>query len=389
MRTDPPLLLFAASVLFVGCGGSSHADVHAASPAHVVTQKSGPPHLELTPTAAHRIGLKTTPVASALFAPARVVVPGSVVGRPGGRADLRAPIGGTLLAADLAFAPGTQVKAGQWIARLLPLVTPQRFVGIEARAAQDAAQARVEAAKANATRVAGLRKDGAMSARALEQAQADLTSAEAQLVAAKAQSKRLRKHALDADVVLPIRAPITGTIVSIGAPIGQLVDPGTPLVSIIDTEAPWVEARVFPGDVSRLDRETPARVRLLGAETWVPVSLAAQPELGVAGAPSVAVLLTPEPGTTTLVPGARVEVELPLKSAAAPLSVPASALFYDALGKPQVYVAIAEHTFVRKAVHIVREDGERVLLSNGPEVGEMVVVAGVPELIGAETGVGH
>ena len=71
------------------------------------------------------------------------------------------------------------------------------------------------------------------------------------------------------------------------------------------------------------------------------------------------------------------------------LAVPHSALIYDAEGEPWVYVSSASDTFLRKHVAIDFMDDDHIFLTTGVTAGENVVTVGVPELRGAEFGVGE
>jgi len=70
------------------------------------------------------------------------------------------------------------------------------------------------------------------------------------------------------------------------------------------------------------------------------------------------------------------------------LVVPYSTIIYDLTGGVWVYVNPAPLTYHREPVVVETIDGESVLLKDGPAVGTMVVTIGVPELYGADTGVG-
>lgn len=71
------------------------------------------------------------------------------------------------------------------------------------------------------------------------------------------------------------------------------------------------------------------------------------------------------------------------------LAVPHSAVIYDAEGESWVYVSSAPDTFLRKHVAIDFMDDDHIFLANGVTAGEDVVTVGVPELRGAEFGVGE
>ena len=62
---------------------------------------------------------------------------------------------------------------------------------------------------------------------------------------------------------------------------------------------------------------------------------------------------------------------------------------YDLAGKTWVYVSADPLTFVRGTVEIDTIKGDNVYLSAGPPAGTKVLVAGVPQVFGAEVKVGH
>jgi hypothetical protein len=68
------------------------------------------------------------------------------------------------------------------------------------------------------------------------------------------------------------------------------------------------------------------------------------------------------------------------------LEVPYSALWYDAKGNAFVYVVTAPLSYVRAAVTVDSVEGDKAVLSAGPDAGTEIVTVGVAELYGAETG---
>lgn len=68
--------------------------------------------------------------------------------------------------------------------------------------------------------------------------------------------------------------------------------------------------------------------------------------------------------------------------------VPYAAVVYDAQGETWAYEGVEDLTFVRHPIAVDHIDGDRAVLTEGPEAGSPVVTVGVAELWGVETGVG-
>jgi len=78
-------------------------------------------------------------------------------------------------------------------------------------------------------------------------------------------------------------------------------------------------------------------------------------------------------------------------AAASGTTVPYSAVVYSADGGAWVYTVTKPLTYVREKVTVANvggANGTEAFLSSGPAVGTTVVKTGVPELYGAELGVG-
>ena len=69
------------------------------------------------------------------------------------------------------------------------------------------------------------------------------------------------------------------------------------------------------------------------------------------------------------------------------LSVPYSAIYYDAKGNAFVYTVTGSLSYVRAPITVDYVEGDQAILSAGPSVGTEVVAVGVAELYGAETGI--
>jgi hypothetical protein len=69
--------------------------------------------------------------------------------------------------------------------------------------------------------------------------------------------------------------------------------------------------------------------------------------------------------------------------------VPYGALMYDTKGGAWTFTSPQPLLFVRQPVVVEKIEGDRVILSEGPPAGTIVVTVGAAELMGAEHGYGH
>ncbi len=76
-------------------------------------------------------------------------------------------------------------------------------------------------------------------------------------------------------------------------------------------------------------------------------------------------------------------------SAGAKLSIPYAAVLYDPSGETWTYTSPEELVFVRAPIDVIRIDGDRAVLSDGPPAGTEVVTVGAAELLGTEYEVGE
>jgi hypothetical protein len=69
-------------------------------------------------------------------------------------------------------------------------------------------------------------------------------------------------------------------------------------------------------------------------------------------------------------------------------AIPAAAVLYDVNGAAWVYTNLSGHVYQRAPITVVSIKGDTATVSSGPAAGTQVVIVGVAELFGTETGVG-
>src|SRR5688500_312188 len=69
--------------------------------------------------------------------------------------------------------------------------------------------------------------------------------------------------------------------------------------------------------------------------------------------------------------------------------IPYAAVIYSPDGETWAYTSPEPHVFVREAIEVERIEGDKAILTAGPDAGTEVVTIGGAELLGAESGLGH
>jgi RND family efflux transporter MFP subunit len=204
----------------VACGGSEKP-ADAAAPA-AASVRLAP---ENTVTAAIST-ISAGPMVSGQLTPAR-------------EATMRAQVGGSLV--SLPFDRGQAVSAGAEVARIAARDLDSNLTS--AQTAIKSAESALAVAKSELQRTETLVKGGAVASRELEQARNMVSNAEAQVSAARAREKSVAQQLEDTHVL----APFAGVVSDRPANAGDVVAPGTPLLTIIDPSSLRLEANV-PSD---------------------------------------------------------------------------------------------------------------------------------------------
>ena len=279
---------------------------------------------------------------------------------------------------------------GQTLFRLVPIQPSERDAAVDAQQAVDTTTARRDAAALKVQRAERLVKDGSVSRRALEEAQAELAVAEAELKAARERVALATRSGTSSGGVL-IEAPETAIVQNVHVRAGQTVAAGTPLIDLVRLATVWVRVPVYAGEARAIDTNAPADVQPLGESTDAP-GVTAQPiaappsaNASTAGVDLYYSLANPN---NRFRPGERVAVRLPRRESETGLVVPKAALLHDAYGGTWVYVVREPRVYVRQRVVVADITGSLAVLSQGPAAGARVVTDGAAELFGVEFGAG-
>ena len=270
--------------------------------------------------------------------------------------------------ACIAFADGAQVKTGQLLVQLDDTLQ---------RAELSQAQAQLSIARANLKRNQELVAENFVATRVVEESQANLQVAEAQVALATARMQRMR-----------ITAPFNGTVGLRSINLGQFVGDGDDLVNLEDTSLLTVDFRLPERYQSSIATEQGVQVQLdaLPGKSFEAKVLAVDPLLDANGRSiSVRAVMPRTPGAD-LRPGmfARVLIVFSVNDAA--LVVPEEAMVPQG-GKQFVFLLEEQgqgdaKKLVSRRVEVqpgVRR-GAEVQIVKGVSAGDTVVVAGQQRL---------
>jgi RND family efflux transporter MFP subunit len=269
---------------------------------------------------------------------------------------------------------GDRVAAGQVLARIDARAADQNAAASDAQV--QAARASLDVASKDFERQKQLFQKNYISQAALERAESEFKSTQAQVTAQLAQSGAARTQS----GFYVVRAPFAGIVAEVPVSLGDMAMPGRPLLTLYDPAALRVTAAVPQTVGSRMAAGQVPRVEIPGlpaAGQWVvPVR--------------VQVLPTVDPGTHTVLmradlpvrlegvaPGMFARLWLPVPvggaaAAAAPLSVSSASIVRRA-EMTGLYVLGTNGKPVLRQVRLGRVDGDKVEILSGLMVGERVV----------------
>jgi RND family efflux transporter MFP subunit len=383
MRT----ILILAVAVTLSCGGRPPSS---AAPPPAAKVEGARPETELatvtlSPDAEKHLAIQTMKVAVAPVALSRTVG-GETIVPPGKAVPVTAPTAG-ILTAGSAAAIGP-VRKGDVIFELVPLQQSERDVRGEAERAVREAEARLTQTTQRAQRLQQLLKEGAASARAVEEAQADRAVAAAAVDAARKQLDSASRLPVGPRGETALAAPFDGFLTELRAASGQTIAAGAIVAELAQASGLWIRVPVFVGDLASIDTTQPAQVAALGQETtgpWRPARRVTGPPAANPSAASVDLFFDlPAAGDRTRRPGERLAVRLPLETTERALVVPQSAVVYDLNGGTWVYEQRAPRQFSRRRVELGGPAGPNVIVTRGLAEGVTIVTVGAAELYGTE-----
>lgn len=289
---------------------------------------------------------------------------GQVTSAPGGEGRLVAPQAGRLI--RLSVQVGQAVQAGQVLAVLEQTLAAPEQVGLASDAAN--AEAELRAAQQDFDR---LQRIADIAARK------DVIAAELRLQQARENASLRRNQAGNRQVVL--RAPVSGIVDVFTLAVGQQVNAGDALLSVINPGKLYVQAQVYADDLADVAaRGTTFRVEGLNGETGVAARVVSFSNL-VNPANQARQLVLALDATSDLRPGQSVNVQVQQRQAKAQLVLPTAAVT-DVGGKSAVFIHTAPEVFLLRFVRTGPGDAAQTTILEGLKEGERVVTRNTYQL---------
>jgi len=352
--------------------------------------------VSLPAEAIKKLGIMTMPVtanrqSTALSYPAQASL------APEALAAYSTPMSGYVISAtSTPLNVGSQVKAGQVLFTIHPVVTPEARLNLitslaDAEGQLQTAEKQLSANTLTLNRAKQLLQQHVGSQKAVDEAQANVAIADTNMRTAR-QKRALLKQAVEQGSAgaYHIKAASNGVISQMYFSTGQLMVAGARLVDIVQQDRLWVTAYVPHAQVGQLN---------LDAQAWLAgaAGVSADYALKPVASPPEGDALT---GTRKLVyalqakgdiaPMQRLTIQIPQRVAAQPrASVPCAATVVDIYGNTWLYLPLDETHFARQQVFITRSSEQACVLSDQRLLGKSVVTQGAQELFAVETGYTH
>lgn len=297
-------------------------------------------------------------------------VPGMVTLPPEARVAVSSPFQGAAI--RVFVIEGQEVRRGQALA-LIRSADPVRF-----RADLSRTQSEVGLAEARAARLGQLAGEGIIAQARADEAVAALAQARASL----AEQRRLVSLAgAGPDGTMTLRAPIAGRVSHVGVETGEPVD-GLTAPFVVEASGRYQIELQLPERLAKaVQPGTPVEVSVASDTGSAPIAIGGQiltvaPSIDPATRSVMArASIGAEPG---IVAGRNVSVTIKGAASQTGVSIPAAAV---------TRIGNADYVFVRRGktyrpskVVIVGQSGERAVVSEGLDVGDVVATSSVAEL---------
>jgi RND family efflux transporter MFP subunit len=306
-------------------------------------------------------------------------VPGEVIPRSGGQAEVTVPFDGRIVASSLPVI-GASVTQGQALARILPPTSsPSDLASLELT--KNEATLALQLARRDRERAERLVNAGAAPAKRLDEARTVEATTEARL---KAAETRLSQYDASSSAegnpqgakLFALRAPISGAIVETHAAPSANVKAGEILFKIVDLDSVYVSAIVPEADLPRMRGLTGAELELPGTDRLIRLGrLISVGRIVDPASRTFPVIYAMDNTVRRVAINQTVQVRLLTTPTEAGPAVAESSIVDDG-GRPVVFIQATGEAFLRRPVQLGIREGGYVQVLDGVVPGERVVTRG-------------
>src|SRR5262245_13619054 len=353
------------------------------------------PKLGATPDGAVRLTaeqvktnkIQTTEAVEEEISPTIVAI-GRIKPRSGAESQVFAPFAGRILA-DAGRIPrlGRQVRAGQSLADIEQTFAASERVQFKTASLQlqteiDQARQEVDLRQKEFGRSRELYDGGAIALKEFQTAESKLKQAQTKLEGAQRAKAEYDQAAAQQSEQrrTPIRAPISGTIISVDLVPGEQVEPSKSLMTIVDTTAVWAEVAVHEADLTQIRGALTAEIIIPSDPSRVYQGRLVN--IGVAVDPqnrTIPITFAVPNSDRNLKIEMAIEARIPTGTPQKTILVPVAAILSEQ-GISSVFVESQPGVFKRRVVTPGLRRGGNVAIVAGLSAGEKVVSIGAQSL---------
>jgi cobalt-zinc-cadmium efflux system membrane fusion protein len=364
------IVILAALLLFTGCSKPHDQSAPAEGKTEQTRDaKSSDNLLHIEPGMMRDLRI-TTSVVEQRHAGDGVSLLGEVTVNEDSYSQVGAPLAARIV--KISAGPGQHVTKGEQLA-----VLQSTEIG-KARSENITAQAKLQLAKQTLERKRRLAGEHIVAQRDVQEAEAAVASAEADVRASRSTLQALDAADNDADSSqLSLRAPISGMVIERTALMGQLAEPAQPLFKIADLSNVWLSVHAFERDAVRLRTGKTAKVTLsaLPGRTFQAKITLIGKQVDTASR-TIPVRIAIANGRGVLRPGMSATAWVPLgESSQQIITVPAAAV-QRIENQWYVFIPKSQDTFELRQVGRGRDLEGEIEIVSGLKPGETVVVDG-------------
>jgi cobalt-zinc-cadmium efflux system membrane fusion protein len=331
--------------------------------------------------------IRTTEAVEEEISPTIVAI-GRIKARSGAESQVFAPFPGRIVAGpDGIPRLGATVRAGQLLADIEQIFAASERVQFKTASLQlqseiEQARQEVELRQKELARSRSLYDGGAIALKEFQTSESNLKQAQAKLEGAqRAKGEYDQAAGQEGDQRrTPIRAPISGTIVSIDLVPGQQVEPSKNLMTIVDTTTVWAEVAVHEGDLPQVRHASTAGIVLSSDPSRVYQGGLAN--VGIAVDPQNRTIpvtfAIPNPDQSLKIEMA-VEARIPTGVPQKTVVIPTAAILSEQ-GIASVFIEGQPGVFQRRVVTTGTRRDSRIAITQGLSAGERVVSLGAQSL---------